>query len=291
MGNTIYLAGLPRSGSTLLCNLLAQHPEITSTPSSPLCEIVQNMRRNWSDAPFLLAQLDSNFEEVYDRLGRSTVAFMDEWSRSETSVTVDKNRGWLFVIETLRHLYPDFKMLVTLRDLRDVYASVEKQHRKTLLLDFPDHMEQNLVDLRASTLFADQGMIGSPVKALNNVNDVPDISKHIFYVRFEDLISEPKDSMGKITEWMGLESYKYDFENIEQKTHESDSYYRFKYRHTVEPKLQSPPAAVIAPRILDEITNRFAWYFDSFYATNPKPEVVNETEERIAQEIKEALEE
>ena len=248
------------------------------------------MRRNWSDDPFLLAQLDSNFEGVYDKMKRSTVAFMNEWSQNDTSITIDKNRGWLFNAETLRHLYPDFKMIVTLRDLRDVYASVEKQHRKTLLLEFPDHMEHNLIDARASALFTDQGLIGSPVRAINNINDIPDISKHIFYVRLEDLVAQPKESMDTITKWMGLEDYEYDFDNIEQKTHEADSYYRFKYRHIIKPKLQAAEPAKVSPRMLKEISTRFEWYFNSFYAGAKKPEALDDTEDRINQEIKEALE-
>lgn len=312
MSNTIYLAGLPRSGSTLLCNLLAQHPEITSTPSSPLCEIVQNMRKTWSDSSFLLSQLDKNFDEVYDRLRRSTVSFINEWGRNKTKITIDKNRGWLFCIESLRHLFPDFKIIVTLRDIRSVYASVEKQHRKTMLLDFPDHMEHNLIDARASALFDPQGIIGSPLKAIDNIGDVPNISQHIFYVKFEHLLADPKTNMDRITNWMGLEPFDYDFENIEQITHESDSHYRFKYRHVINKKLSTPDAPLIAPRIFQEIYTRFNSYYQNFYPevalqeqekekqkqkpqNQPIPpeqihvEALEETENRISQEINEVL--
>ena len=40
------VTGLPRAGSTLVCQLLAQHPEIESEGlSSPLCNLVLGVRR------------------------------------------------------------------------------------------------------------------------------------------------------------------------------------------------------------------------------------------------------
>ena len=86
----VFLSGLPRSGSTLISNLLNLHPDVYSTPSSPLYSILQKMKRAWSDDPFLLAQLDSNFEGVYERLDRSVRAFREAWSSDEdTPITVD----------------------------------------------------------------------------------------------------------------------------------------------------------------------------------------------------------
>jgi len=248
------------------------------------------MRRQWSDDPFLLAQLDDNFDAVYDRLRRSTVAFINEWSRTEKKLTIDKNRGWLFNLELLRHIQPDFKMIVCLRDLRFVFASIEKQHRKTMLLDFPDKMEPNVVDSRADALFADGGVIGSPVKALYNVGDIPDISKHIFYLRYEDVLADPQKALATLLKWVGLDDYKFDLNNIKQVTHESDSYHRFKYPHKVAPKFEPPQTSLenVSPRILSTILTKFAWYYESFYPElKQEPRVATET--RIQDELAEVL--
>jgi len=294
-----FLAGLPRSGSTLLCNLLAQHPDITTTPSSPLCHLIQTLRRTWSDDHFLLSQLDHDFDNTYTRLERSMRAFIEAWSESGTALVIDKNRGWLSFVESLRALYPDFKMIVTLRDLRSVYASIEQRHRQTLLLDFPDHMEHNIVDSRADALFANQGVVGSTLKALNNLSDVPDIQQHLFFARFEDIVQNPTQAMAILTEWLDLPKHEYDFENIEQLTHESDSYYRMKYLHNVKREIKAPEIAPISPRISQEITNRFEWYYQRYYPNLNDPanqqnepeseEQISEIEKRIAKEIEEAI--
>ena len=276
MKRLIYLAGLPRSGSTILANVLGMHPSIHSTPSSPLCSIIQDMRRHWSDDPFLLSQLDSNFDVVNERLKRSTMAFMQAWSdETKKPIVVDKNRGWLFNIEVLRELDPNFKIVVTLRDLRSVYASIEKRHRSTLFVEFPDHLEHNLVDARASSLFSDSGLIGCVLKAIQNVKDIPNISKHVYYWRFEDFIASPQKTTEHLLKYLDVEPIAIDFNNIVQSTTESDSHYHMKYPHTIKTAIHDPESlgeSLISPRIATEIFNRFGWYYSDFYPLSPSAE-------------------
>jgi len=278
MKELVYLSGLPRSGSTLLANLLAMHPDIRSTPSSPLCPIVQGMRKTWSNDAFLKSQLDDNFDVVYERLRRTTKATMEAWGNDndDDEVVVDKNRGWTFCLEWLRDLYPDFKIIVTLRDLRNVFASEEKMHRKTLMLEFADNMEHNLADTRAGALHDDNGIIGSCLKAIYNIGDIPDIIDHLFLWRYEDLLDDPQGTMDKAFEFVGVEPYKIDFDNIVQSTTETDSYYNMKFPHVIKSKLTKPigfEEAKISPRILNQIVNKFQWYYQIYY-----PELLEQTE-------------
>lgn len=265
-----YLAGLPRSGSTLLSNLLAMHPNIQATPSSPLCAIIQNMRKYWSDDTFLLSQLDDQFPIVHERLRKSIMAFMQAWSSdTDDPIVIDKNRGWLFALEWLKELDPDFKIIVTLRDLRDIYASIEKRHRETLFIDFPDHMEHNIVDQRANVLFNDNGIVGSVLKAIQNVGDIPDIIQHIYYWRLEDFLANPKEVMDNVFKFFGVEPIIIDFNNIVQSTNESDSFHRMKYSHKIYNVLRKPSThkdIPMSPRIINEIESRFQWFFNDFYS-------------------------
>jgi len=41
MKEIYFINGMPRSGSTLLCNILAQNPEFHVTPTSGLSELVR----------------------------------------------------------------------------------------------------------------------------------------------------------------------------------------------------------------------------------------------------------
>lgn len=281
MKEIVFLAGFPRSGSTLLCNLLAEHEKICATPSSPLCSIVTGMRRQWSDDPFLLAQLDKNDKEILSKLKESTVSFMDTYSDNGKDLTIDKNRGWLFNLEMLRELYPNFKMIVTLRDLRGIFASIEKQHRKTLMIEFPDHLEHNIVDVRASNVFSEGGIVGSILKAMNNIQDIPNIMQHLYFWRYEDFLNNPQKSISDIFSFLNVKNKEIDFENIKQYTHESDSYYRMKYLHKIKPSFVAPENIPVSPRILNAIVQRHLWYYETYY----RELLATENQQNIPQNI------
>jgi sulfotransferase len=268
MNNVMFLSGLPRSGSTVLANILGMHPEINATPSSSLCATLQAMRNSWSQDAFFKAQLDHNFDEMNKKAHRAIQSVIRAWSFDENKkLTIDKSRGWLFCAEWLRDVIPDFKMIVTIRDLRDVYTSVERQHRKTLLINFPDETNYNLVDVRANTLFSNAGVIGGPINAIYNIGDIPDITNNLFIWRYEDFIKDPKNTIDNTFKYLGVEPIEIDFDNLVQNTHESDSHYNMKYPHIVKPSLVDPnkTSSKISPRILNAITAKYDWFYKSYY--------------------------
>ncbi len=263
-----FLTGFPRSGSTLLCNILAHHKDIAATPSSPLCHIIENNITQLTNDPFFLAQLDRNGEEVHARLGKSLVSFSNTFSDYGKKITVDKNRGWIFSIETVKYLFPNFKMIVTLRDPRYIYASIEKAHRKTPLIGFPDSTDKNVIDNRASQLFADGGLIGRPFKGLQNLDFLPDLNKHLYFWRYEDFVADPQGSTDKVFQWLGAEKQTIDWNNLQQMTHESDSWYRMKFSHKIHKsvgKIEDLSELAVSPIMLNTITTKFNWFYKKYY--------------------------
>ena len=78
--NLICVSGLPRSGSTLLCQLLAQHPDVYSTGhSSPLVAVLENIRSTFSSSDFSLAQLDVDFDLAYGRIENVLKSVLAGW--------------------------------------------------------------------------------------------------------------------------------------------------------------------------------------------------------------------
>lgn len=285
MSNTVFLTGLPRSGSTLVANLLGNHPDIHATPSSPLAHIVGNIRETYSNDQFFMSQLDHNFDHLYRKLKKSTKAYIDAWADEKAEVTIDKNRGWLHQVEVMREVYPDFKMIVTLRDLRHVYASMERRHRKTSMIS--PLGGGHFVDSRAAAFFnKDSGICGSALAALQNLRDVPNIiagtdKPHLFFLRYEDLMASPQEVMNLLFEFVGVEQYDIDFDNIKQVTNESDSHYRFKYMHKVHSKLTPAETDLsdISPAIIQQIGNEYAWYYRTYY-----PEAISDMPQDAPQE-------
>lgn len=262
------VAGLPRSGSTLLCQLLAEHPDVYSEGhSSPLCSALLRMRHGISDDDFFLAQLDVDFERSYAHLKSATLGFVRGWYHDcAKPVVVDKNRGWLRNFEYLLAIEPEARLLVCVRELGQVYGSVEAQHQRTILIDFPDHTASHDRYNRADVLFAKDGVIGNPLRAIEAIQDLPlAVQQRIRIVIFERLMRDPAGSMAEIFEWIGVGPHRIDPSRLTVREHESDSYYRHKYPHRQSTSVEPPHQHVIPARIQGEIERTYGWYYDHIY--------------------------
>lgn len=193
--------------------------------------------------------------------------FLRGWySSAQRPVVVDKSRAWLHSIELLLHLEPEARLLVCLRELGQVYGSIEAQHQKTILLDFIDHLADYDRFGRADQLFATDKAIGAPLSSIRAAQDLPEaVKQRLLFVRFEDLMSAPADTMQDVYKFIGVGEHRIDPERLQVRAHESDSHYRHKYLHRQHPHISAPGLHQIPDRIQQQIEKVNAWYYDLFY--------------------------
>lgn len=264
----VAVTGLPRAGSTLLCQLLAQHPDIhCEGQSSPLCSTLLGIRRMVSEDTFYLSQLDQNFDNSYGHLKSAMQGFLRGWyHQSPKPVVVDKHRAWLLAVETLLQLEPEARLLVCLRELGQVYGSIEAQHQRTILLDFIEPLADHDRFSRADTLFARDKAIGAPLNALQAVADLPAaVQERLFFVRFEDLTAQPQACLQRIHAFLGLAPHTIDPQRLRPGLPESDSHYHMKYLHRQGTSITPPQRHEVAPRIQAQIEQVCAWYYQLYY--------------------------
>jgi sulfotransferase len=268
MPKFVGVTGLPRAGSTLLCQLLAQHPQIhCEGSSSPLCNTLLGIRRMVSDDQFFLSQLDRTFDTSYGHLSSAMRGYLRGWHHDCTKpVVVDKNRAWLHAVEMLLNIEPDAKLVVCLRDLGQIYASIEAQHQRTILIDFIDHLADYDRFGRADMLFAKDKAIGAPLISLQAVVDLPKhVQERLFFVRFEDLMVQPVVCMSHIYQWLGVSPLTINTDVLTVGTQESDSHYHMKFTHTQSNKIRPPKHHEVPPRIQTLIQTACAWYYQLYY--------------------------
>jgi sulfotransferase len=266
--NFVGVTGLPRAGSTLLCQLLAHHPEIhCEGHSSPLCNMLLGIRRMVSDDQFFLAQLDNTFDASYGHLVAAMQGFLRGWHHDGTGKTVvDKNRAWLHCVELLLHIEPQARLIVCLRELGQIYGSIEAQHQRTIAIDFIDHLADFDRMGRADMLFAKDKAIGAPLISVHAVLDLPKaVQDRLYFVRFEDLMDRPVACMSHIFKWLDLPPFEIDPAKLDLGVRESDSHYRMKYLHTRSDKVGSPKSHEIPKRIQAQIEAAYGWYYQLYY--------------------------
>ena len=258
------VTGLPRAGSTLLCQFLDQHPDIDCEGhSSPLCNTLLGIRRMVSDDTFFLSQLDNAFDASYGHLVSAMRGFLRGWRQDCTKqAVVDKNRAWLHAVELLLHIEPEARLIVCLRDLGQIYGSIEAQHQRTILVDFIDHLADFDRFGRADMLFAKDKAIGAPLISLHAVPDLPKaVQERLYFLRFEDLMERPADCLSHLYAWIGVAPFTIDPARLASGVQESDSHYHMKYPHKRATALSPPRRHEVPSRIQSLIETAYAWYY------------------------------
>jgi sulfotransferase len=262
------VAGLPRAGSTLVCQILGQHPDIDwNGQSSPLCNSLLNIRRSISDDEFFLAQLDRGFDGAYERLTAAMKGYLRGWcGGGDKAVVIDKNRAWLQCIELLLTLAPEAKLVICLRDPVQIYGSVEAKHQKTILVDFADHLADYDRLGRADMLFAKDKVIGAPMVSIAAIQDLPDVVKEkIMFIKFEDVMANPQRLAAELYAWAGVAAHTIDPQHLSVPITESDSYYRMKFTHRLTSSIEAPKLHDVPKRIKDLIHAAYPWFYQLYY--------------------------
>lgn len=213
--------------------------------------------------------LEKEREETQDRMRRSLRSFTESWcEKIGKEVIFDKSRAWNVNSLLLNDLYPDAKQLVLVRDLRNIYASVEKQHKKTPFLDDSNAKNKTLLD-RANSMFSPDGLIGSCIVGVEDL--IRRRPKGIVFIQFETFAQNPESVMEKIYAEIGEKPFKHDFDHIENTANDPDGHYLLKFPHSGNGKVQqSDPAEwkkYMTPDLADKIMNRFKEY-NQFFGYN-----------------------
>jgi sulfotransferase len=241
---TFFLAGLPRSGSTLLLNILGQNPGVHVTPTSGILDILVNTRNRWNKNVAFKAIPWEESERTLCQVQRHIM--QGYFEHIEKPVCIDKNRGWLEFLEMASVVVggqENVKVIVTVRDLRDVCASFEKLYRKTAATgQIPQEQADTRLKMKTAVgrlqIFISDGQ---PVgRAFNAVRDAVTRGwrKQMMFVEFGALTRQPKKTLDAVYSFLDLPAHEHDFDNVEQITHEDDSAHGFKDLHTIRRKVE-----------------------------------------------------
>lgn len=258
------VAGLPRSGSTLLLNLLAQNPAFVATPTSGLIDLVKNARDGWTHNPNFQAE---GIGACEPRIASALRGLIDGYHAADLAgdrLVFNKNRGWPQVLDVLDAVYggPQ-RIILTLRDVRAVLASFEKLYRANPLKrhGFPAAAPIAVTAEGRARILLDPGnVVGA---AINNVRDC--VSRgpgRCVVVSYRRLADDPRAMLTALHGALGLAPFAYDPEHVEQKTHEDDGLHGWGDLHTirgyVEPPTEVPWAGLYSDAFLAEVGAAYA---------------------------------
>jgi sulfotransferase len=264
MKTFFFISGLPRSGSTLLCNILAQNNDLFVSKATSGChDILFNIRNNWDKL------IEHKAEGVdYAQLKRVLQSVINSYHSTDKNIIIDKGRGWLSLIEMLEFILGySPKIIVPVRNLSEILTSFEKLWRNSTgfsqwNFEQNDYFKAQTVEGRCDIWASASQPVGL---AYNRVKDA--ISRgyknNLFFVEFDELTSQPYQTLQKVYNYLELPYYEHNFNNIQQYTKEDDEgVHRIPNLHKIRPQIIPVPHSseeVLGQFLTDKYSNLELW--------------------------------
>jgi sulfotransferase len=144
------------------------------------------------------------------------------------------------------------KILVPVRSLSEVIASMERLHRKTQEVKSPPgenshFFQMQTLEGRIDYWLRQDSVVGL---ALNRIQDViaRGLRDRIHFIDFDVLTTNPAQVMSSVYDFLGEVPFPHDFTNVEQKTSEDDTIFGYVGLHKIRPAVT--PVPKYAPFIL-----------------------------------------
>ena len=161
----------------------------------------------------------------------------------ERPVVFDKCRAWPAYIETLEDaLQRKVKILVTVRDLRDVLTSLELLWRKNKGKMPTSQESQNIFMFqtllgRCNVYCSENQLLGV---AVNQIKDAVTrgFRDRLEFVDFKVLTETPSKAMKNIYGFLDEPEFAHDYDNVEQVIQEDDYAHNFPGLHTIRTKVE-----------------------------------------------------
>lgn len=266
-----FMAGLPRSGSTLLKAILEQNPNVYASPISPVMELMY-----WTEDYFKRS-------EQYKAYPKPKIAYniisgmMDQfYTDVNKPIIIDHCRAWPNNIQRIKtYITEDPKIICPVRNVLDILTSfITMIHRNPNQVSFIDqHLIDNGIpvnnDTRCEHLMSDVGIVEQSLWAQYQAFVKKD-TRHMLFVEYEDLINHKEETMRRIYDFLGIDYYSHDFNNIVNNHREMDTdVWNLKDMHYVRKevkKISPKPEEVLSHYILNKYNKLEYWkYSDSPY--------------------------
>jgi hypothetical protein len=215
MTNALYISGLPRSGSTLLFNILKQNPALSKLEKG----------RQWGTDKSLPDLLLAHKPKI---------------------------------IVTYR---PILEVLASFVKLADKYPETNFIDKLMVEQEFPALYYRPLNDARCDWLMRPSGAIEMNNSVFKNMA----IYKDWFHlITYEDICLNPKEAIAEVYDFLEIEPYEHDFENILQNDNfEDEEEFGIPTLHSIRPQISkssTTPEDVLSEYVIQKYSNAMDFF-------------------------------
>ena len=238
-----FLAGLPRSGSTVLATLLSQHPQLHTSPTSILRDLLHSVQRyHLGESPYFPRDSDQ-CSNIQRGLLRGFYEHIDK------PYVLEKDRGWSANCRLIQNLTGERpKVVATVRRVSEVLASfsllADRVGASNKMDDELHQANRPVTQLGRTRVLWEKYVYTSwrdfKVGYENN--------RDCFHlVDYDHLVNNPLNAVRRVYDFLGLPPATTTIVKLTNPSPENDAIYGVPGLHDVRSKLErtSPPPEVV----------------------------------------------
>lgn len=215
-----FLAGLPRSGNTLLSSILNQNPDIKVSANSLVSEIFyygvslqfNEIFQNFPDYDSLENYLRSIFDSYYKNWDAKYIIDRGPWGTENN----------LNVLENL--FGDDIKIICTVRDITEILASFIRLNPKWVDEKMRDeynsgmrlnNFNKSCIETKCEILMSPTGQIDKNLCSLSNLLQNQN-KKYLHLIEYNDLVKNPQSVVEDLYDFLDIPYFYHQFKNLKK---------------------------------------------------------------------------
>jgi sulfotransferase len=269
-----FMAGLPRSGSTVLSSILNQNPRFYSGPSSPVLSTMYTVENHLQNN-----ELFHGYPKPKEANLIISNIIHQFYSDIQNPVVIDKNRAWSARVPYIEgYLQQRAKIICPVRDIEEILTSMIMLIRRNPYQEGQpriNFIDEQLVKLnislsddnRCEYIAGSQGILGQSLNAIIE-GFKQGFGDRIHFVEYRDLINQPEDTLDSLYKFLGEEPFEHTFKDLKNKNIENDlNTYGLSDMHQIHSTLESTapnPKDILSHNILKKCEGMDIWRQENF---------------------------
>ncbi len=230
-----FISGLPRSGSTLITNILKQNPNIHGEAVSSLSSIFGTVNANWSSI-----EANQEYSNFNAKRGVLSGILQGYYAHVNKPIIFDKDRGWIPLLATVEEIMQkQVKIIVCVRNPAEILSSFERLRKENPLFFTRADLslrEGSSIASRAYYYAGPDGAMGIAHRHLKDAIIMGYLDRFLF-VDYSRYCNSPKAQTKRIYDFFELPYFDHDFQNIKQEENYNDNAVGLPNLHKIKPEI------------------------------------------------------
>lgn len=264
-----FLAGLPRSGSTVLSAIFNQNPKFYSGPSSAVLQSMYALNHSLINDQFFAA-----YPKEKEAKMMISSLINSYYNDRKEPIIFDKNKAWTAKIDYIQtYITDNVKIICPVRDPDEILASFigmikrnPYQEGQSKINFVDEQLVKNNLPIndvnRCDYIASAKGILGESSQAITQALREGHSDK-IHFVEYQNLVSDPINTMKEIYNFLGEDYYEHTFDNLSNETRERDlEVYGLEDMHEIRPLLEDTsenPKNILPEEIIEKCKGSDFW--------------------------------